>query len=100
MAKVFVCGSVSALVLVFESLWSIGFVMPNISSMQLLWASLSPPVKYFTDRSKAVLLLWIFYVVFFCLVFAISLCTSVYMCFVVACWERADLLALVCGVQL
>ena len=26
---------------------------------------LSPPVKYFTDRSKAVLLLWIFYVCFF-----------------------------------
>ena len=25
---------------------------------------LSPPVKYFTDRSKAVLLLWIFYVFF------------------------------------
>ena len=24
--------------------------------------SFSPPVKYFTDRSKAVLLLWIFYV--------------------------------------
>ena len=23
---------------------------------------------------------------------------SVYMCFVVTCWERADLLALVCGV--
>ena len=23
--------------------------------------TLSPPVKYFTDRSKAVLLLWIFY---------------------------------------
>ena len=23
---------------------------------------------------------------------------SVYMCFVVNCWERADLLALVCGV--
>ena len=40
----------------------------------------------------------------FCLVFAVllvsamSLCTSVYMCFVVTCWERADLLALVCGV--
>ena len=30
----------------------------------------------------------------FCLVFAISLCASVYMCFVVT----ADLLALVCGV--
>ena len=35
---------------------------------------------------------------FFCLVFAISLCVSVYMCFVVTCWERADLLALFFGV--
>ena len=26
------------------------------------------------------------------------LCASVYMCFVVTCWERADILALVCGV--
>ena len=34
----------------------------------------------------------------FCLVFAMSLCASVYMCFAVTCWERADLLALVCGV--
>ena len=34
----------------------------------------------------------------FCLVFAMSLCASVYMCFVVTCWERADLLGLVCGV--
>ena len=33
-----------------------------------------------------------------CLVFAMSLRASVYMCFVVTCWERADLLALVCGV--
>ena len=32
----------------------------------------------------------------FCLVFAMCLCTSVYMCFVVTCWERADILALVC----
>ena len=54
---------------------------------------LSPPVEYFTDRSKAVLPLWIFYVLF-CLVFAMSLCASVYMCFKVTCWERADLLAL------
>ena len=45
------------------------------------------------------LLLWIFHV-FFCLVFAIPLCASVYMCLVVTCWERADLLALVCGVQM
>ena len=35
---------------------------------------------------------------FVCLVFVMSLCASVYMCFVVTCWERADLLALVCGV--
>ena len=34
----------------------------------------------------------------FCLVFAMSLCASVYMCFVVTCWERADLLAIVFGV--
>ena len=58
---------------------------------------LSPPVKYFTDRSKEVLLLWIFYV-FFCLVFAVPLCASVYMSIVVTCWEKADLLALFCDV--
>ena len=34
---------------------------------------------------------------FFCVVFAMPLCASVYMCLVVICWERADLLALVCG---
>ena len=36
----------------------------------------------------------------FCLVCAMPLCASVYMRLVVAivtCWERADLLALVCG---
>ena len=37
---------------------------------------------------------------FFCLVVSVSLCASVYLCFVVICWERADLLALVCGVYL
>ena len=35
---------------------------------------------------------------FFCLVFAMSLRASVYMCFVTTYWESADLLALVCGV--
>ena len=34
----------------------------------------------------------------FCLVFAMPLCASVYMCLVVTSWEKADLLALVCGV--
>ena len=53
--------------------------------------------SYLTDRSRTILLLWIFYVLF-CLVFALSLFASVYMCFVVTCGERADLLALVCGV--
>ena len=35
---------------------------------------------------------------FFCLGFVMPLCASVYLCLVVTCWERADLLALVCGV--
>ena len=39
----------------------------------------------------------LFYV-FFCLVFAMPLYASVYMCLVVNSCERADLLALVCGV--
>ena len=37
---------------------------------------------------------------FLCLVFAMPLYASVYMCLVVTCWERVDLLALVCGVLL
>ena len=32
---------------------------------------------------------------FFCLVFVTPLYMSVYLCLVVTCWERADLLALV-----
>ena len=40
------------------------------------------------------------FMLLFCLVFAMHLFASVYMCFVVTCWERADLLALVCGVYL
>ena len=35
---------------------------------------------------------------FFCLVVAMYLYASVYKCLVVTCLERADLLALVCGV--
>ena len=33
----------------------------------------------------------------FCLVIAMPMCASVYKFLVVTCWERADLLALVCG---
>ena len=41
----------------------------NKDSLVNRQTGLSPPVKYFTDHSNAVLLLWIFYV-FFCHVFA------------------------------
>ena len=56
---------------------------------------LSPPVKYFTDRSKAYFFCGYF---FFWLVFAMHLYASIYVCLLVTCWERAYLLALVCGV--
>ena len=36
------------------------------------------PVKYFTDRSKAVLLLWIFYV--FSVLCLLCLCTCLFIC--------------------
>ena len=39
---------------------------------------LSPPVKYFTDRSKVVLLLWIFNV--FSVLCLPCLCTRLFMC--------------------
>ena len=35
---------------------------------------------------------------YFCLVFVMLVCAYVYRCLVVTCWERADLLALVCDV--
>ena len=54
---------------------------------------LGPPVKYFTDRSKAVLILWIICVFFVsCVSHAFA---SVHCCLVATCGERADLLALV-----
>ena len=53
------------------------------------------PYYIFTFRGATVVTLC-----FFCLVFAMHLYASVYMCLVVTCWERADLSALVCGVEL
>ena len=35
---------------------------------------------------------------YFCLVFLMLSCASVYCCLVVTCWERADLLAFVCDI--
>ena len=46
---------------------------------------LSPPEKYLTDRSKAVLLLWIFSVVFFILCL-LCLCARLFIC---ALWSPA-----------
>ena len=44
-----------------------------------------PPVKYFTDRPKAVLLLWIFYV--FSVFRLLCLCARLFMC---ALWSPAE----------
>ena len=52
--------------------------------------SLSPPV-FFTDRSKAVLRLWIFVLFVFHVCLAVL---SVHFKLVVTCWERANLLSL------
>ena len=53
---------------------------------------LSPPVKYFTDRSNAVLFVDHLCVFVSCVSRAF---VSVHCCLVVTCWESADLLALV-----
>ena len=79
-------------------------VLFTVESLSLLYCwrhetGLSPPVKYFTDRSNTVILLWIIYR-FFSVLCLLCLWVSVYLCLVVTCWERTDLLALVCGVWL
>ena len=58
---------------------------------------LSSPVKYLPAIPRRYFFCG-YLMFFFCLLFAMSLCASVNMCLVVTCWERADLLALVCGV--
>ena len=50
--------------------------------------------QYYSLRPKWFVNFYVFVLSCVCYV----LCASVYMCFVVTCWERADLLALVCGV--
>ena len=57
---------------------------------------LSPQVKYFTMRSKAVLLLWIIYVISVLFCYAVMhVCLSMPCCHLL---ERAGLFALVCDV--
>ena len=50
-----------------------------------------PSSNFLTDRSKTVLLLWIFFVICVCLCHTVM---SVSCSLVVTCWERADLLTL------
>ena len=63
----------------------IGFIYVSWSTSELRVrlarrkTGLSPPVKYFTDRSKAVLLLWIFYV-FFSVLRLLCLCARLFIC--------------------
>ena len=54
---------------------------------------LSPPVKFYWPFQGGTS-----FVDLLCFCSAMSLSASVYMCFVVTCWERADLFALVCCV--
>ena len=77
-------GKASIIQVKFES---VGY--PNLLRIIALFDILTVPRRYYFSGSFMFLL---------CLVFAMYLCASVYMCFVVTCWERADLLALVCGV--
>ena len=48
---------------------------------------------YYTDRSKAVLLLWIIFVIF---VMCLSCFLVCYCSFGITCWERAGHLAILC----
>ena len=74
-----------------KSVWAIGVIVYTTLKMWRQGPSIYS-LSYLTW-----LLLWIFYVfVLSCVCYV--LCASVYMCFVVTCWERADLLALVYGV--
>ena len=83
---------------VYRSLAQLLLMKPVLSilvSMMTTHFSLAKMCHY--DISIGSRLLWIFYVfVLSCVCNVLS--ASVYMCFVVTCWERADLLALVCGV--
>ena len=54
-------------------------------------------VQYLVSYIVLQLLLWIFYV--FSVLCLLCLCSRLFICaFMVTCWERADLLALACGV--
>ena len=60
---------------ILGQVWYLIVSIPDLCTLTYFYfmrreTSLSPPVKYFTDRSKAVLLLWIFYVFLSCVFYA------------------------------
>ena len=60
-------------------------------------------VELVLDKDKCVLnggASFVDHLCYFCLVSVMLPCASVYCCLVLTCWERADLLALVCDVLL
>ena len=57
---------------------------------------MSPPVKKITDRSKAVFLLWIIFIIYVSPLSVLFIYLSDPCSLLTACWERADLLALLC----
>ena len=71
----------------------------RFESSSLFIFILSHPVKYFYWPFKGGAS-FVDHLCYFCLVFVMLSCASVYWCLVVTCWERADLLALVCDVWL
>ena len=71
-----------------EGAWFRKIIFNKIAAVRT-YILLTVPRRYFFCGS---------FMFLFCLVFAMFCARSVYMCFVVTCWERADLLALVCGV--
>ena len=71
----------------------------STSELRVRLDRFKPSSEYFTDRSKAVLLLWCGS--FLVVMLHVGVCctvVSVPCSLVVTCWERADLLAVVCVV--
>ena len=88
--------------------WLLGLLcfvtFPNVSWSTTELRVRMAPLNWFKPSSKV--FYWPFQggtsivdlLCFFCLVFVMPWCASVYLCIVVICWERTDILALVCGV--
>ena len=76
---------VGILLVLYSVLSTVESLLFQSSGLKKSVTGLSPPVKYFTDRSKAILLLWIFYV-FFSVLSLPCLCARLFIC---ALWSPA-----------